>query len=109
MRILDLRHNCWSQRSGLKTSSWSLGQESLPYYYKGNQPLVNFGMPGGAGQPLTERLRKLGGDHDRLWLVQIRPWQTDRQGKVKAVLDEAYALVEHYHFPGVNLYVSGSG
>jgi hypothetical protein len=76
----------------------------LPYYYKGNPPPVNFGVADGASQPLTERLRELSGDHERLWLVQIRPWQTDRQGQVKAALDEAYALVERQHFPGVDIY-----
>jgi mannosyltransferase len=77
---------------------------SLPYYYKGNPPLVNFDSPDGAGRPLAEQLRELSTGRDRLWLVQIRPWQVDRAGKVKAALDGAYGVVEQQHFPGVAIY-----
>jgi mannosyltransferase len=77
---------------------------SLPYYYKGDPPLANFGILNGAGRPLTEQLRELSANHDRLWLVQIRPWQVDRAGKVKAALDGAYGVVEQQHFPGVAIY-----
>jgi mannosyltransferase len=77
---------------------------SLPYYYKGDPPLANFGLLNGAGQLLPEQLRELSANHDRLWLVQIRPWQVDRAGKVKAALDGAYGVVERQHFPGVDIY-----
>jgi hypothetical protein len=77
---------------------------SLPYYYKGNPPLVNFDPLNGAGRPLSEQLRELSGDHERLWLVQIRPWQVDREGKVKAALDGTYGVVERQHFPGIDIY-----
>jgi uncharacterized membrane protein len=77
---------------------------SLPHYYKGDPPLANFGVLNGAGQTLTEQLRELSANHDRLWLVQIRPWQVDRAGKVKATLDGAYGVVEQRHFPGVAIY-----
>jgi uncharacterized membrane protein len=77
---------------------------SLPYYYKGNLSLVNFGMVDGAGEPTRERLREVSANHERLWLVQIRPWQTDRMGKVKAALDRAYGIIKQQHFPGVDIY-----
>ena len=77
---------------------------SLPHYYKGNLPLTNFSSLDRADQPLTERLRKVSASRDRLWLVQIRPWQVDRAGRVKAALDQVYGLVEQQHFPGVNVY-----
>jgi hypothetical protein len=77
---------------------------SLPYYYNENLPLVNFSSLDGAGQSLTERLQEVSGNHNRLWLVQIRPWQVDRKGRVKAALDGAYRLVEQQHFPGVDVY-----
>jgi hypothetical protein len=76
----------------------------LPYYYKGNLPLVKFSFAEGVGQPLTERLREMSTNHGRLWLVQIRPWQEDRAGKVKAALDDTYGLVEQQHFPGVHIF-----
>ena len=77
---------------------------SLPHYYKGTLPLTNLSSLDGADQPLTERLRKVSANHDRLWLVQIRPWQVDRAGRVKTGLDGAYRLVEQKHFPGVDVY-----
>ena len=95
---------------------------SLPYYYTGNLPLVYFGNPDAgrhytgnlplsyfqnpeaAGRPLTERLRKHTENHNRLWLVQIRPWLTDPRDQVKLALDDAYPLVARQHFPGVDIY-----
>jgi mannosyltransferase len=73
-------------------------------HYTGNLPLVYFGNPDAAGRPLTEQLRKLIENHDRLWLVKIRPWLTDPRDQVKIALDDAYALVEQRHFPGVDIY-----
>ena len=77
---------------------------SLPYYYKGNVPIVDFYSPEQAGQPLTERLGEVSANRDRIWLVLIRPWQVDRAGKVKAALNVAYGLVEQQHFAGVDIY-----
>lgn len=77
---------------------------SLPHYYKGSVPLVDFGTLDRAGQPLTELLREVSAKRDRIWLVQIRPWQVDRAGEVKAALDDAHNLFEQEHFPGVDVY-----
>jgi mannosyltransferase len=77
---------------------------SLPYYYKGNLPPVSLSDVGEAAQPLTERLRKFTADCDRVWLVQIRPWQMDRAGEVKAALDRTLPLVQSQSFPGVEVY-----
>jgi 4-amino-4-deoxy-L-arabinose transferase-like glycosyltransferase len=77
---------------------------SLPHYYSGNPPLVEFDFSGGPAQPLDERLRNFGANHDRIWLVQIRPWQVDREGKVKAALDVLYNLAEQRRLPGVEIY-----
>jgi len=77
---------------------------SLPYYYKGSLPLVSFSNVGEGAQPLSERLWKFTADRDRIWLVQIRPWQMDRAGKVKAELDGTLALVQSQSFPGVEIY-----
>jgi hypothetical protein len=77
---------------------------SLPYYYRGNLPLVDLTNLQPVGQPLTEKLRNLTANHDRLWLVQIRPWQVDRSGTIKAELDDTYARGYHRHFTGVEIY-----
>ena len=77
---------------------------SLRYYYKGNLAITNPDVLDGDTRPLADRLQELSANRDRLWLVQIRPWQTDRTGKVKATLDDTYDLVEYQHFPGVDVY-----
>jgi hypothetical protein len=77
---------------------------SLPHYYKGSVPLVDFGSLDRAGQPLPELLREVSAKNDRIWLVQIRPWQVDRAGEVKAALDDAHNLFEQQHFAGVDVY-----
>lgn len=81
---------------------------SLPHYYGGNPPLVEFDNSEGAAQPLGDRLRQLGAKHERIWLVQIRPWQVDREGRVKAALDGSYNLVHRREFPGVEVYGYGA-
>jgi mannosyltransferase len=77
---------------------------SLPYYHKGDPPLVNFSSLDGDGPSPTKRLQKVTANHKHLWLVQIRPWQVDRAGRVKAALDSAYSLIQQQHFPGVDVY-----
>jgi hypothetical protein len=77
----------------------------LPHYYKGSVPLVDFGSLDRAGQPLPELLREVSAKRDRIWLVQIRPWQVDRAGEVKAALDDAHNLFEQQHFSGVDIYL----
>jgi len=77
---------------------------SLPYYYKGSLPLRSFNSVGDDAQPLTERLKEFTANCDRVWLVEIRPWQMDRAGKVKAALDGTLAQVLSQSFPGVELY-----
>jgi hypothetical protein len=81
---------------------------SLPHYYGGKPPLIEFSHSEEAAQPLGDRLRQLGAKHERIWLVQIRPWQVDREGKVKAALDGSYNLVHRREFPGVEVYGYGA-
>ena len=79
-------------------------ESSLPHYFKGNLPLVDFRTLQPAEQPLKEKLRKLSTNHDRIWLVQIRPWQVDRSGTIKAELDSTYQIAEQQHFSGIDIY-----
>jgi mannosyltransferase len=76
---------------------------SLPHYYRGTLSIVDFRTLGEANESVTERLEKVTANYDRLWLVQIRPWQVDRTGRVKAALDNSYELIERHHFPGVDV------
>ena len=77
---------------------------SLPHYYRGNLALVDFTNLQPVGQPLREKLRNLTANHDRLWLVQIRPWQVDRSGTIRAALDDTYARGSKQDFSGVEIY-----
>jgi hypothetical protein len=77
---------------------------SLPHYYTGRPPLVPFVTPNAGWRSPEEQVRELSAHHDRLWLVQIRPWQVDRGGKVKTALDNAMANIEHRRFSGVDVY-----
>jgi hypothetical protein len=77
---------------------------SLPHYYQGGPPLVPFTPSDGKDKPLEARLRQLGEQHDRLWLVQIRPWQIDRSGVVKVELDRTFAMIKQQVFPGVSIH-----
>jgi hypothetical protein len=76
---------------------------SLPHYYRGTLSIVDFSSLNGASESLSGRLEKIAANHRRLWLVQIRPWQVDRAGRVKAALDKSYEIIERQHFPGVDV------
>jgi len=78
---------------------------ALRYYYKGTQRLVSGGKL--TSQDTPEAIQKVPGlvqASSRLWLVTIRPWQTDPKGKVKAFLDQTFGAVELKRFPGVDIY-----
>jgi 4-amino-4-deoxy-L-arabinose transferase-like glycosyltransferase len=77
---------------------------ALAYYYKGGSPFTLIDSRRKSEVALVEDLRQIAKDHDRLWLVEIRPWETDPQGKVTAALDNLAHRSEHKKFPGVELY-----
>ena len=81
---------------------------SLPYYYKGDLPIVSLSDVGEAAEPLVDRLRNFSQSYNRVWLVQIRPWQMDRAGKVKATFDRTFPLVQSQSFPGAEIHGYGS-
>ena len=76
------------------------------YLYKGSLPIVSWGERTLNTQAaLTDPVQELSKDHEQLWLVEIRPWEADPKGMVKAVLDERQQLVKHKAFPKVNIYL----
>jgi uncharacterized membrane protein len=76
---------------------------ALRYYYKGGLPIEIVDARGADDRVLAENLQKVAKDHDRLWLVDIRGWETDREGKAKAALEKIYGPVEPKRFPGVTV------
>ena len=74
----------------------------LRYYARGNLPIVALGnhLRGRA----SERLQQAANHAERVWIVGIRYWGENLSESVETVLDDAYALVEHTQFPGVDIY-----
>jgi hypothetical protein len=78
---------------------------ALQHYYHGTSPMVSWGKTTFSAEVAwTDPLQKFSKDYAQLWLVEIRPWETDPQGIVKTVLDERQQLLEHKAFPGVDIY-----
>jgi hypothetical protein len=77
---------------------------SLKYYSRGKLPFAGLGNVLRTNSPLAEYMQQISKGHDRLWLVEIRPWQKDPSGQAKAALDSTYNLIKQQHFPGVNIY-----
>jgi mannosyltransferase len=78
---------------------------TLKYYYKETVPMVGWGEKTiNDLAVLTERLQEFARHHDHLWLVELRPWETDPKGIVKAALDTSYNVLAHQAFPGVDIY-----
>jgi hypothetical protein len=77
---------------------------ALTYYYRGKLPIVTWDATDlNEPRELSERLQKLGEDHDHLWLVAVRPWEVDPTGRVQSALDSEYPLVQRQQFPGVDI------
>jgi 4-amino-4-deoxy-L-arabinose transferase-like glycosyltransferase len=76
---------------------------ALRYYYKGKQPITRVNSRA-ANSVIVEDIRELGKKYNRLWLVEIRPWQSDPKAKVKAALDELAGPGEHKIFAGADVY-----
>jgi hypothetical protein len=76
---------------------------ALQYYYSGDPPIVSLD-PKANDPEVGERLRQLVRRDDRLWLVEIRLWETDPKATVRAFLDRSGRRLEHKAFPGVDVY-----
>ena len=78
---------------------------AVGYYYKGDSPIVSWSRKyNNDDLSVTKGLQEITKSHDHLWLVEIRPWQNDPKGKVKATLEGLYTVIHHKHFPGVEIY-----
>jgi mannosyltransferase len=76
---------------------------ALRHYYRGSLPIVLAGGDSTTNGSIAEHVTKLGKDHERLWLVEIRPWEADPKSKVKATLENLARRTEHKKFPGVEI------
>jgi hypothetical protein len=76
----------------------------LKYYSRGKLPFAGLGDLLKTNNSVTEYVQQISKGHDRLWVVEVRPWQKDPRGKVKAALDSAYDLIEQKQFPGVSVH-----
>ena len=76
----------------------------LKYYSRGNLLSARLSKQPKSNSSMADQVLQLSKSHDRLWLVEIRPWQQDPTGKVKAALNVANDLIKQKQFPGVDIY-----
>jgi 4-amino-4-deoxy-L-arabinose transferase-like glycosyltransferase len=76
---------------------------ALRYYYKGKQPITRVNSRA-ANSVIVEDIRELGKKYNRLWLVEIRPWESDPKAKVRAALDKLAGPGERKIFAGADIY-----
>jgi hypothetical protein len=77
----------------------------LKFYFRKDIPIVTLGgLRKSDRQMMAKRLQEFSKEYSRLWLVEMRVWQHDPQGKVKAVLSDTYPLIEQKQLPGVSIY-----
>jgi uncharacterized membrane protein len=77
---------------------------ALQYYYKGGLPVQTIDARNRNDDLAAGQLRELLGRFNRLWLVEIRSWQRDPKGRVKASLDKLAGRSQHKYFSGVDVY-----
>jgi hypothetical protein len=74
---------------------------ALAHYYKGDLPVVHWSLTENSSrETVRSNVKKLIHRHGRLWLVAIRPWETDPKGTVKTVLDETLQNTDKLALPG---------
>jgi hypothetical protein len=74
---------------------------ALGHYYKGDLPVVRWSLTENSSrETVRSNLERLIHRYDRLWLVAIRPWETDPNGNVKTVLDETLQNTDKLSLPG---------
>jgi hypothetical protein len=76
---------------------------ALQYYYTGGRPIVSLD-PRRNETEVGEMLRQLLRRGDRLWLVEIRRWETDPKASVREFLDRSGRRRERKEFPGVDVF-----
>ncbi len=74
---------------------------ALTYYLKGDLPFSEINVRDAVDLDLTAVLQGVTQGHKRLWVIEIRPWERDPKGKIKAALDRMYDRIEQRDFPGV--------
>jgi mannosyltransferase len=74
------------------------------YYYKGSLPIVHWDNGRSDRAIIAANLQGLAINHDRLWLLQIRPWEGDPKRNVKSTLDQMVQITHANGFPGVDIF-----
>jgi uncharacterized membrane protein len=77
---------------------------TLAHYYRGESRLIRVDARTESQTALVDDFRRFAKEHDHLWLVQIRPWETDPGGKVRPILESLRRPVESKRFPGVEIH-----
>ncbi len=78
--------------------------KALDFYYKGTLPMERIDPRRTTGAEIADHLYATIRAHRRLWLVEIRPWETDPTQSVKAKLDKLSHRRGQKGFPGVSVY-----
>ncbi len=76
---------------------------ALAYYAKGHLPFEVIDVRDAIDLDLPAALQAVTEGHDRLWVIEIRPWERDPNGHIKAALECRYDRIEQQSFPGVTL------
>jgi len=77
---------------------------ALRHYYKGIVAIETMDARRADDRTVSENLQKIAKGRDRLWLVEIRPWETDPKAEIKLVLNKVARRTEHKEFPGVQIH-----
>ena len=71
------------------------------YYSKGSLPFEQLDLRNAKDLDVRAALQDITQHYDRLWVIEIRPWERDPKGKIKAALDDMYDRIGQKDFPGV--------
>ena len=83
----------------------------VDHYYRGFRPVESIYAAHLDRDGVSEKLDRLKEGRRRVWLLRCRPWDTDAEGYISALLEDGMARSDEYELPGVSviLYNNASG
>ena len=77
----------------------------IEHYYDGRNPLLDLNPEWLGMEAIGNRVERCFSDHERIWYVRCRHWDTDPEDLLLTSLDSRADMISRWSFPGVELFL----